>query len=72
MMPQTKDAVCETLFVLCDKDGKCVKKWIGEGYKRKKKDRERERERERERLLIVKKKKKKILHITGLRAIQLR
>lgn len=31
MMPQTKDAVCETLFVLCDKDGKYVKKW--KGYK---------------------------------------
>ncbi|KAI8644791.1 guanine nucleotide exchange factor [Parasitella parasitica] len=24
MMPQTRDAVCEALFVLCDKDGKCV------------------------------------------------
>lgn len=24
MMPQTRDAVCETLFVLCNKDGKYV------------------------------------------------
>lgn len=24
MMPQTRDAACETLFVLCDKDGKYV------------------------------------------------
>lgn len=26
MMPQTRDAACETLFVLCDKDGKYVNK----------------------------------------------
>lgn len=26
MMPQTRDAACETLFALCDKDGKYVNK----------------------------------------------